>query len=321
MPVYNSEKYLNEAIDSILNQTFSDFELIIINDGSTDGSENIILSYNDNRIKYFVNEKNIGILHTRLRMIAKAKGQYIAYLDNDDIAMTDRFEKEVEFLDNNPDYALCGAWGIMIGSDGKYLKKMNLSANDEDIKSNLLFSNCFIQSSMMFRRDILVQNPYDEAFPLAKDYNLWCILSEKYKLKNLSAHLVKYRWHATNESLKKKELMTSLTKKVMKRQLDNLGVNVTDEELNVHYAISDKLAQSMSDTQYLQILKLWLRKLVAANKTKAKYNNKAFISMVCFRWIFACKERNRIFLALRLPIFPSPAVLWHLFKLLYQRTK
>lgn len=321
IPVYNSEKYLREAIDSILGQTFSDFELILINDASTDSSEEIILSYQDERIRYYRNEENIGILGTRMRLIGKATGEYIAYLDNDDIALPERFAKEIDFLDNNPEYALCGTWGLLVDSDGKYLKKMNLPDRNDEIKSGFLFANCFIQSSMMFRREILVQNPYDVNFPLAKDYNLWYLLSEKHKLCNLPIHLIKYRWHQSNESKKKEDLMTSLTKKVYTKQLVRLGINPTEEELNIHHAIGNKDSLNIPEKEYFKKLNQWMRKLSRANKEHNTYRKDIFTATICFRWIFACKERGTYFKALRFPVFPSPNSLKCLFRLLWMRTK
>ncbi|NDW10853.1 glycosyltransferase family A protein [Dysgonomonas sp. 520] len=322
IPVYNAEKYLREAIDSILEQSFSDFELIIVNDFSTDGSEDIILSYDDKRIRYYKNEENIGILKTRRRLIESSTGKYIAYLDNDDLALPERLYTQVHFLDNNPDYALCGTWGTLIDANGNYLKKMNLTVKYEEIKCALLFANCFIQSSMMFRQEILVDNPYDINFPLAKDYNLWSLLALRYKVCNIPAHLIKYRWHQSNESKKKEDLMTSLTKKVYKRQLLGLGIDATEEELEIHNKIaSNRNPEKMSDKEYFCQLRTWMKKLAEANKKTETYNKDMFLATICFRWIFACKERHAYPQILKLPVAPTIDSLKNLLKLLYDRTK
>lgn len=110
MPVYNAEKFLKPAIESILNQTFSDFELIIIDDNSNDKTADIIKSYNDNRIKHIVNPNRIGFTNSLNQGLKIAQGDYIARMDADDISDPERFSKEIEFLENNPDIGVCGSW-------------------------------------------------------------------------------------------------------------------------------------------------------------------------------------------------------------------
>ena len=115
MPVYNGEMYLREAIDSILHQTFTDFEFLIINDGSTDNSETIILSYDDSRIRYEKNDSNLKLIATLNKGIELAKGKYIVRMDADDISIPDRIEKQVAFLEKNPDVGICGSWFTAFG--------------------------------------------------------------------------------------------------------------------------------------------------------------------------------------------------------------
>ena len=112
MPVYNTkEKFLREAVESILNQTFTDFEFIIINDGSDSITEDIILSYKDLRIKYLKNEQNLGIVQSLNKAVKTAKGKYIARMDADDISMPHRLEKQYEFMENHPQCGVCGTYG------------------------------------------------------------------------------------------------------------------------------------------------------------------------------------------------------------------
>ena len=110
MPVYNAEKYVAEAIDSILNQTFNDFEFLIINDGSTDNSLDIIKSYDDPRITIINNETNLGLSHTLNKGIELARGEYIIRMDADDISLSIRLEKQIEFMDSNQHIGICGSW-------------------------------------------------------------------------------------------------------------------------------------------------------------------------------------------------------------------
>src|ERR1017187_7276972 len=115
MPVYNAAPFLREAIDSILNQTFKNFELLIINDGSTDNCEEIILTYKDPRIRYIKNETNIKLISTLNKGIKLSKGKYIVRMDADDISFPDRIEKQVNYMETNPAIALCGTWFSSFG--------------------------------------------------------------------------------------------------------------------------------------------------------------------------------------------------------------
>src|ERR1700681_1475187 len=124
LPVYNGERYLTQSINSILFQTYSNWELIIINDGSSDNTENLILNYPDKRIKYISNDGNKGIIYSLNKGLEKAKGEFIARLDADDVALPFRIEKQVEFLTENTDYAMCGSYFQTIDSNGKILKNV-----------------------------------------------------------------------------------------------------------------------------------------------------------------------------------------------------
>ncbi len=123
MPVYNAEKYLKTAIESILKQTFSDFELLIINDGSTDGSEEIIRSFNDKRIRLFNNEQNLGIIKTLNKGLNLAKGEYIIRMDADDISLPDRLELQVKYMEENPGIGISGTQARIFGDTKKFTIK------------------------------------------------------------------------------------------------------------------------------------------------------------------------------------------------------
>ena len=116
VPFYNSEAYIRQCIDSILNQTFTDFELVLLNDGSTDKSEEIVQSYNDKRIKYYKNERNLGIPISHNKLMDLAQGEYLALVDSDNICLPERLQKQVEFLDNHPDVTVVGSWGELFNN-------------------------------------------------------------------------------------------------------------------------------------------------------------------------------------------------------------
>lgn len=198
MAVYNGEKYIKEAIDSILNQTYPYFELIIINDGSTDNSENIILTYTDNRIKYLKNETNKGLIYTRNRALKEVNTKYTAVLDCDDISLPERLEKQVAFLDKNKDVAVCGTWGLMINEESEIFgHKIMPEFNAETVNIEMLFRNQFIHSSVMYRTKIAIENDgYESEKGVAEDYNLFSKISKNHKLANIPEFLTYYREHS-----------------------------------------------------------------------------------------------------------------------------
>jgi len=157
MCVYNSARTIGEAIESVLGQTFRDFELVIVGDGSTDGSGNIIESYNDSRIRVFHRQKRVGITKARLFGLEKARGEYVAILDSDDIALPLRLQKQVDFLDNNPDINLVGSWIERIDKAGKKTGIRKYATDPLIIKCILGFDNCIANSSSLYRRDVALE--------------------------------------------------------------------------------------------------------------------------------------------------------------------
>jgi len=194
--VYNGERFLAETIKSILNQTFNNFEFIIINDSSKDSSLKIIKNYmkKDKRIILVNNHKNIGSVLSRNIGLKKARGKYIAILDHDDISLPDRLYIEYDFLEKNKDIFLVGSGAININENGKHLSKFNPITNLNKIKEKLSNNNCFYHPSIMYRnkRGLF----YREKLPYADDYDFYLrLLSENKKLANISKILILYRKH------------------------------------------------------------------------------------------------------------------------------
>ncbi len=152
MPVYNAEKYVGEAIESILNQTFTDFEFLIFNDGSTDNSSKIIKSYKDDRIIFFDYKENFGYVKHLNDGIKLAKGEYIARMDADDISLPERFQKQYDFLEKNKDVVLCGTWYRVLGTDKEY----HTLTNNDKLSVHLFFNNGIGHPTVFFRKNILV---------------------------------------------------------------------------------------------------------------------------------------------------------------------
>ena len=194
LPVYNAEKYLRESIDSILNQTYTNFQLIIINDGSTDDSENIILSYDDSRISY-IKKKNSGISETLVQGIQLSKGKYIARMDADDIAFPTRFLKQVSFLEKNKEYILVGSAVHYINDKGKFVGRSIPYMSDSSIKYNLRFGSVIAHPSVMFLKEAYLKtNGYNKEIKgMFEDYLLWLEMSKHGKFYNFHSPLISYR--------------------------------------------------------------------------------------------------------------------------------
>ena len=192
MPVYNAEAYIGQAIESILNQTFKDYEFIIINDGSTDASGQVILTFSDDRIVYKDHSQNQGLISTLNEGIEIANGRYIARMDNDDISVSTRLEKQYLFMEANPEIDILGTWFSVIGSD---IKKI-LPVSDAECKVKLLQNNVFGHPTIFIRKDSLLGNglKYNSSCLHAEDYRLWTESAIRgLKFANLPKILLNYR--------------------------------------------------------------------------------------------------------------------------------
>lgn len=224
MPAYNAEKYIGEAIDSILSQTFEDFEFIILNDCSKDRTEEIILSYGDPRIVYLKNEQNLGVAATLNKGLANAKGEYIARMDADDISLPERFEKQVTYLDANDDIAVLGTNLECFNEYGTISTGWSVS-EPEQMKVDMFFSCGLAHPSVMMRTDVIRSlGGYDLAFNGLEDYELWCRVLENHKITTLPDILLRYRIHGSqvtqNPSPRHREQMRALKT----RQIRQLGL-------------------------------------------------------------------------------------------------
>jgi len=193
MSVYNDEKYLREAIESILNQTFTDFEFIVVDDGSSDGSADIIKSYKDPRIRFFKHE-NHGLVYSLNRGIREGSGEYIARMDADDISLPQRLEKQVGFLEKHTDIGIVGTWAIKITEEGEDIYIAQMPQSDLEARELLAKSSPFFHGSVMFRRALFDScGPYPEAMKEWEDWILWHQFAAKTKLANIGEALYKHR--------------------------------------------------------------------------------------------------------------------------------
>lgn len=195
MPVYKTnELYLRQAIESILVQDFNDFEFLIADDCPDESVKDIVLSYQDKRIKYFDFGVHLGLSGIRNKLVSLAEGQYLAIMDHDDISLPKRFSEEVAYLDAHPEVGV-------VGTQYKRFPKgrnSHFPISDEEIKRYLVQGCAILHPSSMVRADILPKDPYDSSYTPAEDYNMWCHLINKTQFHNIPKVLHLYRWHSNN---------------------------------------------------------------------------------------------------------------------------
>ena len=218
MPAYNTRpEHLREAMESILSQTFTDFEFLILNDCSTDpGVEEVVKSYDDPRIVYSVNEKNLGISGARNRLLDMAGGEYLAVMDHDDVSLPERLERQAAFLDAHPDVGLLGSQYGALGKD----KVSHLPLNDVALKKSLML-HCgdICHPSCMIRRSVLEEHGirYEAMFSPSEDHALFCRMIPHTSFANLPDVLFQYRAWEGNTSHTQARIMESATQGVLAR--------------------------------------------------------------------------------------------------------
>jgi len=253
MPVYNAEKYLKEAIDSILNQTYTNIEFLIINDGSTDGSEDIIYSYKDSRIRFVKNPQNMGLIATLNKGLDLANGKYIARMDADDVSMPTRLKTQVNYMEANSDVAVCGSKIITMDDDGNELKHAPYMVTDPDrMKHFLTVDDCIVHPSVMMRTN-MVQNKfyYDPKYLHSEDYDFFLRISERHKVANLEEKLLKYRLSVGGVSRKHVDEQLRNTAEISRLALRRRGIEFNRQEYISPALSKEQLLQAKADIQAL----------------------------------------------------------------------
>ena len=233
LPVYNAEEFLVEAINSILQQTFEDFEFIIIDDGSTDETTEIIHAYHDSRIKYLKNPQNQGIVKTLNNGLLHANGKYIARMDADDISYPTRLEIQYKYLEEHPNIGVIGT-GIELFGDTIHDYRL-FSNSSKKLKAELLFNSCIPHPTAMIRRSILVDNnlTYNENYYGREDFAPWSEISKYSDIGMINQVLHKYRLHEKQITAKQDEQKSINSRKFLEYRMSDIGYSFSNNEEDI----------------------------------------------------------------------------------------
>ena len=239
MSVFNGEQYLKDAIDSVLNQTYQDFDLLIINDGSTDNSLAIIQSYKDPKIKLITNDQNLGLINSLNKGISLIQSDYIIRMDSDDICLPNRIEVQVNFMDAHPAVGASGSHYFQLKEDKHF--EIDLPMSSEEINAFLIFNCPLAHPTTIIRKQVLdtYHIKYETGYLYSEDYYFWLQLSKVSQLRNLKDCLIYYRMHAnqiTGNPTKAKQRLDTVTK-IRSLSLEELSIQYTTNEMHIHNLI------------------------------------------------------------------------------------
>jgi len=292
LPVFNSENYLNESIESILSQSFQDFELIIINDGSTDNSRNILEKFalEDPRIRVF-DQENTGIIGALNRGLQLARGKYIARMDSDDVSLPNRLSRQVEYMDTHPQVGACGTW---IRYHGHKEGEWQTPIDNQTIRCKLLFESVLAHPTVMMNRDILNMHNlcYRYDYQHAEDYDLWVNIAQHADLANIPEVHLLYRIHSGQIVQRYATLKIESANRIRHRQLQMLGINPTPDELALHAALS--MWKFDCSLQFMEKAERFLLMILVANKHTQHYDPTKLLGVIQVRWFALCYTNAKL---------------------------
>lgn len=295
IPVHNREDYICVAVNSILAQTFEDFELVVVDDGSTDRTVEVLESYSDPRLRVARNPRNLGIPATRNHGLELARGEYIALLDSDDHAYPERLAHQVRFLDANPEITQAGSWCSFMDSDGNMLDKVRRQPlKSDDIHAHLLFHCPVINRTVMARTETLRSIGYDTEFPRCQDYDMHSrLVIAGHSLANLPSILVCGREHPGRFTGQTSELGRNRKIAVYRRMLARVEIDANEEELGRHHALTRPADRPVGVDEYLEWAEAWLWRIKQANRTRPIYPEPSLSRALGAIWTLNCWHARR----------------------------
>ncbi len=285
LPVHNAKDYVGQAIQSILDQTFRDFELLIINDGSTDRSRDAIASFRDERIHFVNNESNLKLIATLNKGIDLAAGKYIARMDADDISLPQRLQRQVDFMENHPDVGVCGSWFETFGNQHHVVK---YPGKDEDIRIMMLYQTPFCHPSIIFRKEVFDKHGirFLPEFIHAEDYEVWVRLAGCTRFANIPEALLRYRLHSTSVSSSHQSVQEKNTLKIIRMVFEKAGMKVSDDEIRLFREVA--YSHFKPEREFVLGAERILAMLVESNSRTHFLPEKALKQFAFKKWLHLC---------------------------------
>ena len=286
--VHNRERLIQDAIRSILTQTMSDLELIVLDDGSTDGTVAVVEGIDDPRLRLVRHDRNRGIPAARNSALEAATGEFVAWLDSDDLSRPERLKRQLHYLRANPSVALVGSCAGKLREDGT--RKVGIRVpplSHEDIRCWLLFRSAFQQSSVFGRREILQRYPYRNEFPVCEDVDMFVRLSAEHRVANLPEVLVDRRLHPGQTIRHNREPIVDAQSRISAPMLDAVGLSYNEDDLRRHVLLGGSFDYRPC-SEYLVWVRNWLPRLIVANQASKIFDCGSLRLCASFLWIRAC---------------------------------
>lgn len=290
MSTFNTpEEYLKEAINSIIRQTYTDFELIVVDDGSTNNDSEIAVGFHDKRIIVLKNEKNSGLAYSLNRGIKQAKGEYIVRMDSDDIAVSDRLEKQIGYMDSHKEIDILSARAECFGS--RTGMPIIDCGDDSYVKSALFFADVILHPTVVMRNSSLKKYGlmYDEKLRRAQDYDLWARATEHCRFHIMPDVVLNYRCHDGQATVIAREKQLAVCRMVCNYYLGRLGIEVNDKTVTFHRALNGSADHPVSLYELWQ----WTEMLIKANKKKKLFDEEIFNEMIGYRLVYAAVKLKK----------------------------
>lgn len=279
LPNYNNASFLKEAIDSVLNQSFTDFELVIIDDGSTDNSIEIIKSYADSRVILIEKEKNSGIVDSLNLGLKHCNKKYILRMDGDDISVPDRFEKLVTFMEKHPQIGVCSSSLQLFGALNEV---RNVDRGSKRLKAGMIHGTTVPHAPCIMRTSILKENniQYRNDHPHMEDYDLFFRMKNITNFENLKDILYLYRITGSNVTVKNNHTRDDRFRKMYKEVLTELEIEATDKNVGTHYEFFQVVPLSYTVEDFA----VHIRSLISQNAKLKIYPEKEFVAVLTLIW-------------------------------------
>ena len=286
--VYNCEHYIDEMLSSIINQTYENWEMIIIDDASSDETVLKIKMFNDRRIKLVENTSNCGLTHNLNVALKMCQGEYVLRIDGDDIAYTDRLSKQIEYMDEHPNIVLSGCWMKLFGNETGFYQRV---VDDKSLRIQLIFDPVILHPTFIFRRSVVDKYSiiYDEELKHAQDYKFIYEISRHGKIGNLPEILVKYRVHDEQISLSRKEEQTRCANKTRTAILTDMGIVLCSKQLNSWF---DFCLMENIDQINRNVVDDIIKSIVSWNKENSYYDHDLLIETFYHKYAEVFSKNN-----------------------------